>query len=150
MGGVTVAKHLERLVRFVPGVSGYQDRENARATDKQVRMRLVGELRRLIRSLEDDKERIAAWFLDSDYDGRTFCICQAFFPDKKKWDKLAKALGDADVIEEDAFDALSGLTSLPFPRPERLGKGESWRVAVKVIDPRGNEGMRVIHMSGRY
>lgn len=97
-----------------------------------------------------DKERIAAWFLDTDYDGRTFCICQAFFPDKSKWAKLAKALGDADVIEEDAFDALSGLTSLPFPRPERLGKGESWRVAVKVIDPRGNEGMRVIQMSERY
>jgi len=96
-----------------------------------------------------DKERIAAWFLDTDYDGRTFCICQAFFPDKSKWSKLAKALGDADVIEEDAFEALSGLTSLPFPRPERLGKGETWRVAVKVIDPRGNEGMRVIPMSER-
>jgi adenine-specific DNA-methyltransferase len=27
-----------------------------------------------------DRERIAAWFLDTDYDGRTFCICQAFFP----------------------------------------------------------------------
>jgi adenine-specific DNA-methyltransferase len=93
-----------------------------------------------------DKERIAAWFLDTDYDGRTFCICQAFFPDKSKWAKLAKALGDADVIEEDAFDALSGLTSLPFPRPERLGKGETWRVAVKVIDPRGNEGLRVVTM----
>lgn len=26
-----------------------------------------------------DKERIAAWFLDTDYDGRTFRICQAFF-----------------------------------------------------------------------
>jgi adenine-specific DNA-methyltransferase len=91
-----------------------------------------------------DKERIAAWFLDTDYDGRTFCICQAFFPDKSKWDKLAKALGDADVIEEDAFEALSGLTSLPFPRPERLGNGETWRVAVKVIDPRGNEGLRVL------
>lgn len=91
-----------------------------------------------------DKERIAAWFLDTDYDGRTFCICQAFFPDKSKWAKLAKALNDADVIEEDAFDALSGLTSLPFPRPERLGKGETWRVAVKVIDPRGNEGLRVL------
>ena len=90
-----------------------------------------------------DKERIAAWFLDTDYDGRTFCICQAFFPDKSKWAKLAKALGDADVIEEDAFEALSGPTSLPFPRPERLGKGETWRVAVKVIDPRGNEGLRV-------
>ncbi|MBP7949216.1 MAG: site-specific DNA-methyltransferase [Verrucomicrobiales bacterium] len=91
-----------------------------------------------------DKERIAAWFLDTDYDGRTFCICQAFFPDKSKWAKLAKALGGADVIEEDAFDALSGLKSLPFPRPERLKKGETWRVAVKVIDPRGNEGLRVL------
>ncbi len=59
MGGVTVAKRLERLVRFVPGVAGYQDRENARATDKQVRMRLVSDLQRLIRSLEEDKERVA-------------------------------------------------------------------------------------------
>lgn len=94
-----------------------------------------------------DKERIAAWFLDTDYDGRTFCICQAFFPDKSKWTKLAKALGDADVIDEGAFDALSGLTSLPFPRPERLGKSEAWRVAVKVIDPRGNEGLRVLNIN---
>ena len=39
-----------------------------------------------------DQARIAAWFLDTDYDGRTFCICQAFFPDRSKWDKLARAL----------------------------------------------------------
>jgi hypothetical protein len=38
----------------------------------------------------------------------------------------------------------SGLTSLPFPRPARLKPGELWRVAVKVIDPRGNEGLRVL------
>lgn len=91
-----------------------------------------------------DKERIAAWFLDTDYDGRTFCICQAFFPDKSKWAKLAKALGDVGAVNEDAFEALSGLRSLSFPRPERLGKGGTWRVAVKVIDPRGNEGLRVL------
>jgi adenine-specific DNA-methyltransferase len=24
--------------------------------------------------------KVAAWFVDSDYDGRTFCITQAFFP----------------------------------------------------------------------
>jgi hypothetical protein len=48
------------------------------------------------------------------------------------------------VIEEDTFEALSGLKSLPFPRPARLGQGETWRVAVKVIDPRGNEGLRVL------
>jgi adenine-specific DNA-methyltransferase len=97
-----------------------------------------------------DKDRIAAWFLDTDYDGRTFCVCQAFFPDKSKWSKLAKALGDNGLVDEGAFDALSGLTSLTFPRPERLAKDEAWRVAVKVIDPRGNEGMRVIQMFGPY
>jgi len=91
-----------------------------------------------------DKQRIAAWFLDSDYDGRTFCICQAFFPDKTKWDKLAKALGDRGIIDAEAFGGLSGLRSLPFPRPTRLKKGEAWRVAVKLIDPRGNEGLRVL------
>lgn len=93
-----------------------------------------------------NKDRIAAWFLDSDYDGRTFCITQAFFPDEAKWDKLAKALGDKRVIERDAFAALSGWRSLPFPRPARLGKRERWRVAVKVIDPRGNEGLRVLSL----
>src|SRR6266853_1044496 len=56
---VTVASRLERLVRFVPGVAGYQDRENSRTTDKQVRMRLVQEIGRLIQSLDDDKERLA-------------------------------------------------------------------------------------------
>jgi len=57
--GVTVASRLERLVRFVPGVAGYQDRENSRATDKQVRMRLAEEMRRLSLSLEQDKSRVA-------------------------------------------------------------------------------------------
>jgi hypothetical protein len=56
---VTVASRLERLVRFVPGVAGYQDRENARATDKRVRMRLVEEMRRLMRGLDEDKARLA-------------------------------------------------------------------------------------------
>ena len=91
-----------------------------------------------------DRQRIAAWFLDTDYDGRTFCICQAFFPDKSKWDRLARALDDIGAVERGAFDALSGLVSLPFPRPSRLGRGQAWRVAVKVIDPRGNEGLRVL------
>lgn len=87
---------------------------------------------------------IAAWFLDSDYDGRTFCICQAFFPDKSKWQKLAKALGEKGLIDERAFEALSGFRSLPFPRPPRLKKSEKWQVAIKVLDPRGNEGLRVL------
>lgn len=93
-----------------------------------------------------NKDKIAAWFLDSDYDGRTFCITQAFFPDKSKWNRLAKALGEQGTIDESAFEALSGWRSLPFPRPSRLKNNEHWRIAVKMIDPRGNEGLRVIEM----
>ncbi len=80
-------------------------------------------------------DKVAAWFLDGDYDGRTFCVTQAFFPDRSAWDKLSKAL--TGVVDPDRFEALSGTVSLPFP----LGKHKS--VAVKVIDPRGNEVMRV-------
>jgi adenine-specific DNA-methyltransferase len=94
-----------------------------------------------------NRDRIASWFLDTDYDGRTFCICQAFFPDKTKWAKLAKALGDVGAVEEERFEALSGLTSLAFPRPTReFRQGEPWRIAIKVIDPRGQEGLRVVEM----
>ena len=86
-------------------------------------------------------DKVAAWFLDSDYDGRTFCITQAFFPDRSAWEKLAKAL--KGVVDEDRFEALSGTRSLPFPA------GKFKRVAVKVIDPRGNEVMRVHRLEGR-
>lgn len=81
------------------------------------------------------KDKVAAWFIDSDYDGRTFCITQAFFPDKDAWSKLSAAL--KGVLDEAAFAALTGTESLPFP------KGEHACVAVKVIDPRGNEVMRL-------
>lgn len=80
-------------------------------------------------------DKVAAWFLDSDYDGRTFCICQAFFPDKDAWSKLAAAL-KAEIPEE-TWSSLAGTESLPF----HLGDHKS--VAVKVIDPRGNEVIRV-------
>ena len=92
------------------------------------------------------RDHIAAWFVDTDYDGRTFCICQAFFPDRKKWDKLARALGDKGVIDEARFDELTGYRTLAFARPPALAAGRPWRVAVKMIDPRGNEGLRVITM----
>lgn len=90
--------------------------------------------------LATNVDKVAAWFVDSDYDGRTFCITQAFFPDKSAWEKLAKAL--KSVIDEGAFDALSGTVSLPFVA------GTHKRVAVKVIDPRGNEVMRVMRLDG--
>jgi len=85
--------------------------------------------------LPTSADKVAAWFLDTDYDGRTFCITQAFFPDRSAWDKLARAL--KGVIDEERFAALTGRVSLPFPA------GRHRRAAVKVVDPRGNEVMRV-------
>ncbi|HRG55337.1 MAG TPA: hypothetical protein PLG56_04810, partial [Lacunisphaera sp.] len=86
--------------------------------------------------------KVAAWFLDTDYDGKVFCICQAFFPDKSAWEKLSRALKAS--VTEGAFEALTGTTSLPFkPGPRQC-------VAVKVIDPRGNEVMRVHRLDGKY
>lgn len=91
--------------------------------------------------LPTNSDKVAAWFLDTDYDGRTFCITQAFFPDKSAWDKLARTL--KGVIDEEGFAALSGTVSLPFPY------GKHRRVAVKVIDPRGNEVMQVHRLPGK-
>jgi adenine-specific DNA-methyltransferase len=85
-------------------------------------------------------DKVAAWFLDSDYDGRTFCICQAFFPNRSAWDKLGKAL--KGVLDEDALESFSGTESQPFDAPT----GAEPRVAVKVIDPRGNEVLRVLRV----
>ncbi len=81
-------------------------------------------------------EKVAAWFLDTDYDGRTFCICQAFFPQTTAWDKLARAL--KGTIDLEKLEKYKGHESLPFQ------PGKHRAVAVKVIDLRGNEVMRVL------
>jgi adenine-specific DNA-methyltransferase len=86
-------------------------------------------------------DKVAAWFVDGDYDGRTFCITQAFFPDKSAWEKLSKAL--AGIVDAERFGAFSGTQSLPFPA------GKHKCVAVKVIDPRGNEVMRIHKLEDR-
>jgi adenine-specific DNA-methyltransferase len=82
-------------------------------------------------------EDVAAWFLDTDYDGMTFHICQAFFPgNPDAWEKLQRALGAQ--IDPKVFDLMRGTVSFPF-KP-----GEHQRIAVKVIDFRGNEVVRVV------
>jgi adenine-specific DNA-methyltransferase len=87
-------------------------------------------------------EEVAAWFLDTDYDGRTFCICQAFFPGgQNPWEKLQRAL--RGNIDPERFDEMRGTTSQPFQ------PGDHQRIAVKVIDFRGNEVVRVMGVQGQ-
>lgn len=89
----------------------------------------------------DRGKEIAAWFLDTDYDDRCFNICQAFFPGggKNPWQRLARAL--RGTVNEEAFEDLRSLKSIPFTP----GK----KIAVKVIDHRGNEMLEVFDLSNR-
>ncbi len=87
-------------------------------------------------------EEIAAWFLDTDYDGYVFHVHQAFFPkeatDRNPWDKLERAL--KGVISLEAIEQLRTTVSLPFNR------GEHNRIAAKVIDLYGNEVIRILKL----
>ena len=86
-------------------------------------------------------EDVAAWFVDHDYDGRTFYIHQALFPGrsiKHPWEKLQKAL--RGTIDEDTFETLRGTRSLAF----KPGK----RIAVTVIDDPGNEVIKLVEAEG--
>ena len=74
---------------------------------------------------------VPAWFLDTDYNGLVFHVCQAFFPRTSAWESLKKAL--RGTYEESVWDHLAGTKSAPFEA------GEHGQVAVKVIDDRGNE-----------
>jgi adenine-specific DNA-methyltransferase len=80
-------------------------------------------------------EEVPAWFLDSDYNGMVFRARQAFFPRTGAWENLKKAL--RAEFEESVWAHLAGTVSAPFV------SGEHGQIAVKVIDPRGNELMVV-------
>ena len=78
-----------------------------------------------------ERRRRAGWFLDTDWNGLSFHVSQAFFPRTSAWDNLKKAL--KTEYEESVWDHLAGTRSAPFEA------GEHEQVAVKVIDDRGNE-----------
>jgi len=85
------------------------------------------------------KDKIAMWLLDTDYDGRSLFPSQVFFPmtgEKDGWAKLAKVLNAQ--IDEDRIEAYRGTVSLPFQA------GKYNRVAIKIIDDRGIESLKII------
>lgn len=86
-----------------------------------------------------DHSNIAMWELDTDYNGRSLYPRQVFFPlegEKGGWNKLAKAL--RAYVDEDLMSNYEGNRSLPF----KVGKNK--QIAVKIIDDRGIESLRVL------
>jgi adenine-specific DNA-methyltransferase len=83
------------------------------------------------------KKNIAMWLLDTDYNSRSLFPKQVFFPisgSGEGWDRLAKNL--KSEIDEEKMDAYNGTISLPFI-PGKV-------VAVKIIDDRGIESLKII------
>lgn len=90
-------------------------------------------------TMEDESieaELLPAWMLDTDYDGLSFSAVQIYFPKTAAWDNLQKSL--KATFDPSVWEHLAGTVSEPFA----LGKKR--RIAVKVIDDRGNELIRVV------
>ncbi len=87
-------------------------------------------------------DKIAMWMLDTDYDGRSLYPKQVFFPlinEKIGWKKFAKNL--KAEINQEKIEKYSGTKSFPF------NLGEYKRIAVKIIDDRGIESLKIIKVS---
>jgi adenine-specific DNA-methyltransferase len=86
-------------------------------------------------------ENIAVWMLDTDYDERSLYPRQVFFPmagAKDGWARLAKNL--KAEVDHELIEAYRGTVSLPFE------VGENRRVAVKIVDDRGIESLKIVEV----
>ena len=87
------------------------------------------------------KTKIAAWSLDTDYDGRSLFPHQFFFPMAGKdegWMKLKKDI--RAELDEDLLKHFVGTVSLPFEA------GANATVAIKIVDDRGIESLKVMKL----
>jgi len=80
-----------------------------------------------------DAKNLHCWMLDTDYNDLCFYASQVFFPKTSAWDNLRKSLKGS--YDDSVWEHLAGTVGEPF------ALGEDKRVAVKVIDERGNELM---------
>jgi adenine-specific DNA-methyltransferase len=87
-------------------------------------------------------DKIAVWSLDTDYDGRSLFPRQVFFPlagENEGWARLARSL--KAEIDPERIEAYRGTVSLPFE------PGERRRIAVKIVDDRGIESLKVLEVA---
>lgn len=85
------------------------------------------------------KTNIAMWMVDPDYDGRSVYPRQVLFPmsgPKDGWSRLARDL--KAEIDQELIEQYRGTVSLPFD------KGKHGRAAVKIVDDRGIESLRIV------
>ena len=86
-----------------------------------------------------DRDSIAAWFIDTDYNEESFFVRHAYFLGANDPYKQLKSALKAE-IDEEAWESLYRDISRPFPKPE------TGRIAVKVINHLGDEVMKVFNI----
>jgi len=84
---------------------------------------------------------IALWMLDTNYDERSVCPDQFFFPieDRNDWTKLKRSLNEEIDVEKIKF--FQGSVS------ESFLAGDHKKIAVKIVDNRGIESLIVRELS---
>ena len=88
-------------------------------------------------------KQIAMWSLDVDYDNRSLMPHQVFFPmadAKGGWNRLRKTV--RAELDEDLLEQFHGTVSLPFEA------GDNRRIAVKIVDDRGIESLKIMSLEG--
>ena len=84
----------------------------------------------------DEPDKIACWFIDTDYNEESFFVRHAYFLGANDpYKSLQTSL--KSEIDREAWESLRSDTSRPFDRPK------SGRIAVKVINHLGDEVMKV-------
>ena len=87
----------------------------------------------------DDTDGIACWFVDTEYNGESFFVRQAYFLGAQDPYKALKTTLKAE-IDADAWATLNSAVSRPFDAPS------TGRIAVKIINHLGDEAMKVIRV----
>jgi adenine-specific DNA-methyltransferase len=124
-------------------IFGEPDIDILDASDNQIQVKIngvdvfdpsTGEVR------SDEPATIACWFIDSDYNGESFFVRQAYFLGQNDPYKSLKTSLKAE-IDADAWESLNSEISVPFAKPS------TGRIAVKVINHLGDEVMKVYRIS---
>jgi adenine-specific DNA-methyltransferase len=87
----------------------------------------------------DDTDKIACWFIDTDYNEESFFVRHAYFLGANDPYGSLKTTLKAEINSE-AWESLHSDTSRAFAKPK------SGRIAVKVINHLGDEVMKVFRV----
>ena len=93
-----------------------------------------------LKSSSADKDEIACWFIDTDYNGEAFFVRHAYFLGAKDPYKKLKTVLKSEINQE-AWNELHTNISRPFPKPTTN------KIAVKAINHFGEEVLKVFKVS---